>query len=220
MRLGLSRRRKVSGGFKLLILSAAVIISFTIIMIKLQPAFYEYAAAYANNAANNVVNNAVDEVFSSGMYDDLARITDNADGGLTAIESDTVTMNRLKSALNRNIQDSVKNSSAETVYIPLGSVTNFYFLAGLGPKIPVRICPVSVVNTDFKDEFTAAGINQVNHRIYLDVSLEMSFIGFGFSHKETINTSALLSETVIVGDTPEYYGSGNFSAAMEKGTDK
>ena len=218
MRLGLSRSRKISGGIKLLILFIISIILFIALLIRLQPAFYEYAAVYANNAANSVVNDAINEVFTNSSYSDLVKQTQD-DSGLRAIETDTIKINKLKAALNESIQNSIKNSSAQTVYIPLGSVTNCYFLAGLGPKIPIRIYPVSVVNTDFNDEFVSAGINQVNHKIYLDVSLEMSFIGFGFSHKETVETSALLSETVIIGDTPEYYGGGNFTASMQKGTD-
>ena len=99
--------------------------------------------------------------------------------------------------------------------MPLGSAANFYFLAGLGPEIPVRIYPVSIVNTDLREEFDSAGINQVYHRLYLDVSIKMSLIGVAFVHNETVNTSALLSETVIVGDIPQYYGNGNISAAIK-----
>ena len=55
----------------------------------------------------------------------------------------------------------------------------------------------------------------VYHRLYVDVSIKMSLIGVTFVHNETVNTSALLSETVIVGDIPQYYGNGNISAAIK-----
>ncbi|MBQ3463790.1 MAG: hypothetical protein IJH36_11955, partial [Clostridia bacterium] len=55
--------------------------------------------------------------------------------------------------------------------------------------------------------FTSAGINQVYHKIYLDVSIEMSYMGIMIADTRTVKTTALVSETVIVGDTPQYYGS-------------
>lgn len=207
MRLGLARSRKVSGFTLTLFMFCFVGVIFAFTLFKLRPAFIEYASAYANNIANDVVNDAVSEVFSQNGYSALTDTKTSYSGGIKALETDTVKVNRLKSEITRLIQDKIKTCQSETVSIPLGSAANIYFLAGLGPKIPIRIYPVSVVNTDFNDEFTSAGINQVYHKIYLDVSIEMSFIGFAFAENETVKTSALLSETIIVGDTPQYYGS-------------
>ena len=90
-----------------------------------------------------------------------------------------------------------------------------YFLAGLGPKVPIRIYPVSIVNADFKESFDSVGINQVKHKLYLDVSMKMSFVGMMFAQADTVETSVLLNETIIVGDTPTYYGNGGMTASVE-----
>ncbi|MCC8161244.1 MAG: sporulation protein YunB [Oscillospiraceae bacterium] len=215
MRLGLSRTRmRISKTAVVILPIICVILMFFIIIYRLQPTFIAYADTYANNLANRVVNDAVSEIFSNGDYGNLADYKGNS-AGVTAIETDTVKINKLKAEINRAIQDNIKNSQSETIYIPLGSATNFYFLAGLGPKIPVKIYPISIVNSDFNEEFSSAGINQVRHKLYLDVSIEMSFIGIAFAKTETVNTSALLIETIIVGDTPEYYGNGNIAASAE-----
>ena len=186
-----------------------------LIFTKLQPSFIEYAKVYSNNIANEVVNSAVDDVFVKEEYQSLAKIMENSSENIKAIETDTAKINRLKSAIMQSMQKNIDSHKSDTVYVPLGSCSNLYFLAGLGPKVPIRIYPVSIVNADFKESFDSVGINQVKHKLYLDVSMKMSFVGMMFAQSDTVETSVLLNETIIVGDTPTYYGNGGMTASVE-----
>lgn len=216
MRLGLSRTRNrnlkgVGIFFTLFFLIFLIWFIFT----KLQPSFIEYAKVYSNNIANEVVNSAVDDVFVKKEYQSLAKIMENSSENIKAIETDTAKINRLKSAIIQSMQKNIDSHKSDTVYVPLGSCSNLYFLAGLGPKVPIRIYPVSIVNADFKESFDSVGINQVKHKLYLDVSMKMSFVGMMFAQSDTVETSVLLNETIIVGDTPTYYGNGGMTASVE-----
>ena len=216
MRLGLSRTRNrnlkgVGIFFTLFFLVFLIWLIFT----KLQPSFIEYAKVYSNNIANEVVNSAVDDVFVKEEYQSLAKIMENSSENIKAIETDTAKINRLKSAIIQSMQKNIDSHKSDTVYVPLGSCSNLYFLAGLGPKVPIRIYPVSIVNADFKESFDSVGINQVKHKLYLDVSMRMSFVGMMFAQADTVETSVLLNETIIVGDTPTYYGNGGMTASVE-----
>ena len=216
MRLGLSRTRNrnlkgVGIFFTLFFLIFLIWFIFT----KLQPSFIEYAKVYSNNIANEVVNSAVDDVFVKKEYQSLAKIMENSSENIKAIETDTAKINRLKSAIIQSLQKNIDSHKSDTVYVPLGSCSNLYFLAGLGPKVPIRIYPVSIVNADFKESFDSVGINQVKHKLYLDVSMKMSFVGMMFAQSDTVETSVLLNETIIVGDTPTYYGNGGMTASVE-----
>lgn len=216
MRLGLSRTRNrnlkgVGIFFTLFFLIFIIWLVFT----KLQPSFIEYAKVYSNNIANEVVNSAVDDVFVKEEYQSLAKIMENSSENIKAIETDTAKINRLKSAIIQSMQKNIDSHKSDTVYVPLGSCSNLYFLAGLGPKVPIRIYPVSIVNADFKESFDSVGINQVKHKLYLDVSMRMSFVGMMFAQSDTVETSVLLNETIIVGDTPTYYGNGGMTASVE-----
>lgn len=216
MRLGLSRTRNrnlkgVGIFFTLFFLIFLIWLVFT----KLQPSFIEYAKVYSNNIANEVVNSAVDDVFVKEEYQSLAKIMENSSENIKAIETDTAKINRLKSAIMQSMQKNIDSHKSDTVYVPLGSCSNLYFLAGLGPKVPIRIYPVSIVNADFKESFDSVGINQVKHKLYLDVSMKMSFVGMMFAQSDTVETSVLLNETIIVGDTPTYYGNGGMTASVE-----
>ena len=216
MRLGLSRTRNrnlkgVGIFFTLFFLIFLIWLIFT----KLQPSFIEYAKVYSNNIANEVVNSAVDDVFVKEEYQSLAQIMENSSENIKAIETDTAKVNRLKSAIIQSMQKNIDSHKSDTVYVPLGSCSNLYFLAGLGPKVPIRIYPVSIVNADFKESFDSVGINQVKHKLYLDVSMKMSFVGMMFAQSDTVETSVLLNETIIVGDTPTYYGNVGMTASVE-----
>ena len=216
MRLGLSRTRNRSlKGVGIFFTLFFLIFLIWLIFTKLQPSFIEYAKVYSNNIANEVVNSAVDDVFVKEEYQSLAKIMENSSENIKAIETDTAKINRLKSAIIQSMQKNIDSHKSDTVYVPLGSCSNLYFLAGLGPKVPIRIYPVSSVNADFKESFDSVGINQVKHKLYLDVSMKMSFVGMMFAQSDTVETSVLLNETIIVGDTPTYYGNGGMTASVE-----
>lgn len=216
MRLGLSRTRNRSlKGVGIFFTLFFLIFLIWLIFTKLQPSFIEYAKVYSNNIANEVVNSAVDDVFVKEEYQSLAKIMENSSENIKAIETDTAKINRLKSAIIQSMQKNIDSHKSDMVYVPLGSCSNLYFLAGLGPKVPIRIYPVSIVNADFKESFDSVGINQVKHKLYLDVSMKMSFVGMMFAQSDTVETSVPLNETIIVGDTPTYYGNGGMTASVE-----
>ena len=216
MRLGLSRTRNRSlKGVGIFFTLFFLIFLIWLIFTKLQPSFIEYAKVYSNNIANEVVNSAVDDVFVKEEYQSLAKIMENSSENIKAIETDTAKINRLKSAIIQSMQKNIDSHKSDTVYVPLGSCSNLYFLAGLGPNVPIRIYPVNIVNADFKESFDSVGINQVKHKLYLDVSMKMSFVGMMFAQSDTVETSVLLNETIIVGDTPTYYGNSGMTASVE-----
>lgn len=72
----------------------------------------------------------------------LAKIMENPPKIIKAIETDTAKINRLKSAIIQSMQKNIDSHKSDTVYVPLGSCSNLYFLAGLGPNVPIRIYPV------------------------------------------------------------------------------
>lgn len=205
MRLGLSvsgRKSKIVFSLFILLLILGTIL---IVLIRLKPAFMNYAGKYANNLANNIVNEAVSEVFADETYSSLSR---TGTSGVKTVETDTAKVNKLKSDLNKSISDKLKTCRNEKIGIPLGTATDFYFLAGIGPEIPIKVYPIGVSKIDVRESFEEAGINQVYYRLYLDVSVEMSFVSLTFTQHENLETTVLISETIIVGDTPQYYGSG------------
>ncbi len=141
---------------------------------------------YSNNIANEVVNSAVDYVFVKEEYQSLAKIMENSSENIKAIETDTAKVNRLKSAIIQSMQKNIDSHKSDTVYVYRSEAAVIYiFLPDSVPKVPIRIYPVSIVNADFKESFDSVGINQVKHKLYLDVSMKMSFVGMMFAQSDT-----------------------------------
>ena len=76
----------------------------------------------------------------------------------------------------------------------------------MGYRIPVKVSLDGVTKTDFDEEFIHAGINQVKNRIYIIVTARISIVSSFMTISETVSTEVPVSETIIVGEVPEYYG--------------
>ena len=77
--------------------------------------------------------------------------------------------------------------------------------AGHGPIIHIKISSIGNVKTDLKSEFSAKGINQTLHRVYLKVDCEISILTPFNNITKKITNQVLIAENVIVGHIPETY---------------
>lgn len=211
MRLGVSgkrRRVKILPFLFTMIIIAAVILCG----IRLHNAFVSTAHAYANNIATTAISNSAYEVFSKEKTE-YSEVSSHDKAML--FETDTARLNLLNSKLANLIQTEVLSGDYETVYIPVGSALGIAAFSGIGPKLPVKMHPISLVNTDFHEDFDSCGVNQVRHSISLDIEIIMAYSGYFFTDKETVKVSVPLTDTVIVGDIPKYYGNGGVVGDME-----
>lgn len=106
-----------------------------------------------------------------------------------------------------------------TFRLPFGSFTGIKLLAGRGPGVKIRISPIGNVETELKSEFSAQGINQTLHRVYLQVKCEISVLTPFKDITRDITNQVLLAENVIVGTVPGTYynleGMNSKSDALE-----
>ena len=100
-----------------------------------------------------------------------------------------------------------------------GSFTGFKLLAGRGPAVRIKISSIGNIETNLKSEFSAQGINQTLHRVYLDVNAKVSILTPFKDIEKDITNQVLLIENVIVGRIPETYynidGTSTKDSAME-----
>ena len=86
-----------------------------------------------------------------------------------------------------------------------GSFTGLKLLAGRGPYVKIQISSIGNIETNLKSGFTAQGINQTIHRVYLEVKVKVSILTPFKDIKKEITNQVLLMENVIVGHIPETY---------------
>lgn len=198
MRMGFNVRYKRFFIRRIAVIAALLIFIFGIFC-RLTPSYSARVAECANAAVNKIVNTAVNDVFSeeNGSFS----VKNNE-----ILEADTIRLNRLKSQIMTDVQEKLNTYEAQTVQIPLLNASKLPVLSGLGPRIPVKIAPMSVLSGHLEDSFENAGINQVKHSIVLKISVSVNCTGYMFSQTETVITDIPLIETVIKGDVPKYYG--------------
>lgn len=128
-----------------------------------------------------------------------------SDGKLSYVEVDSNRLNLINSKLIYSINERLENLNGNEMKIPLGSLMGEAFLLGRGPMVSIRLYPSGYIKSTAKSSFQSVGINQSNHRITLNLSVEVTAFMLTHREKYQIDEEFLLCEMLIVGDIPEYY---------------
>lgn len=194
-------------GIWLLVLALALVAVAVTLLCNLRPVMTSMATARVSNTVNRIVMAAVDEAVASGQIDYSRFVSFEKDdaGHITALRSNVAEVNRMQSQIADEILERLSEISTSELRIPLGTLTGSALLAGRGPKLTVRMQAVGSAVAAFRNQFTAAGINQTRHQIFLDVDVNMSILLPGLTTSTKVSNEIAVAETVIVGTVPENY---------------
>ena len=210
MRIGYRKQYTAAKCFIPLLCIAISMMGLHLFLKRAEPSFVAQTSNYSNTAFTDLVNKCVLKAASSEEFKNFFTAFSSDD--ITAIEADTSKINRITSKLLIDIQNALNNDYPAKLYIPLGSLTDYYILSSMGPSIPVKIIPISVVDCVIDENFKSVGINQIQHTIDLIISVNMHYRGYLLDERETLKTTVPISKTIISGNVPEYYGNGfNYS---------
>lgn len=196
---------------KLLILVLMVIFcavcAIIYLNVRLKPVVREMAVARSRTLATRIISEAIEQTIGrEGItYDDLVSFEKAQDGTVSAVKTNIVKVNQLKSSISVDILDRLSDITEQELAIPIGSVVNSDLFSGRGFKIRIKIIPIGSVATDITNSFTSAGINQTLHRINMEVRAVISLIMPTLSTNVDIINSVCIAETVIVGRVPSAY---------------
>ncbi len=152
------------------------------------------------------INYAIAETMNQNIsYTDFITITRDENNNISLIEANSVRVNLLAKTMSRVVLSNFLEFAKTPIKISLGAFTGIAIFAGFGPKVSYSINPYGEVYCYFTSEFNSAGINQTNHKIYLNISITVNVV---LPFKKIVVTSesdVLLCETVIVGEIPDVY---------------
>lgn len=152
------------------------------------------------------VNSAVSEVMSDNIiYDDLVKTVLNASGDITMIQANSVMINRLSKQLVKEAQNNIEKIGDMGVNVPVGTFSGIPILVGRGPDIKLKLLPIGSISADFTSMFSTAGINQTNHKIYINVVASVGIVMPLESKVVSSSIQVLVCESLIVGKIPETY---------------
>lgn len=177
-----------------------------ILLKRAEPAFIAQASNYANTAFTDLVNGSILKIAEEKQFNDFYEIVFNENNEVMLLRADTAKINNMVSELMIEIQSSLNSDYPAFAYIPAGALFKYNLLSMSGPLIPIKITPISIVNSTYSEEFKAVGINQIRYRIYLNITVDMLYTGYFLHETERIEMTMPISDTVYSGDVPQYYG--------------
>lgn len=216
--LSLRVRRRARRGRGLLpsaaLAAAALLCVFSWANRRLRPVLEALAVSQVSNAVTAAINEAVTAgIAAQGVsYDDMVTIQTDENGRVTVLKSNMARANLLRAELLDAALEQVSGLSARDFSIPVGNLTGLDFLSGWGPGIRVDLLTAGAASAAFRNDFSAAGVNQTLHRIVLEVRVTMQILLPGETLETEVVTQVCVAETVIVGQVPETY------LQLERGT--
>lgn len=200
----LKRKYKIFIFFSCFIIFAVMILLFFINCIK--PIMVKSSEAQVRSSTSRAVNAAVQTVINeSNVYDELIEIKTDDDGKIIFIQVRSLKVNKLAKEIGKVASQNLDLIKNQGVSIPLGTLSGISFFVGIGPDVTFHIMAISTIHSKFSSEFTSAGINQTNHRIYLNISTDVELIMPTATRSINVNTHILICEAILVGEIPSTY---------------
>ena len=203
--LRLTGRQRV--GIWLTLLVLALLAAVVSLLWHLKPVMTSMATARVSYLVNRIVSAAVNEAVENGSidYQNFVIFEKDETGHITALRSNVAEVNRMQGQITDEILHRLSEVATSELEIPLGTLTGSALLAGRGPSLFVRMQAVGSASAAFRNQFTAAGINQTRHQIFLDVDVYMSILLPGMKTSTRVSNEIAVAETVIVGGVPDTY---------------
>lgn len=194
------RRIMVFVVFPLLIVSLIAYVLF-----QLSNAFIRISEDKAHNFTFNLINTVINEELEKIDSTQLVEYKYDSEGKIIAVNANVSIMNKLNTNISKEL--SQKMSELEHIFIklPLGSFVSSNFLSGLGPEIPVEIVLLNRINTEYNTTFSSAGINQSQHKIFINISCDIGILSRLSEQTHTVNVEVPIAETIIIGNVPTTY---------------
>lgn len=203
------RRRRRKSGFAMFVMLfvTAAMLGVVYLEVRLKPVVREMAVARSRTIATRVISEAIHQTISDQnvTYDELVSFEKTEEGMISAVKTNIIKVNQLKSSLSMSILDRLSQIEEDELAIPIGSIVNGDLFSGRGFKIKIKLIPIGSVSTDITNSFTSAGINQTLHKINMEVRAVISLILPTLSTNVDIVNSVCIAETVIVGQVPSAY---------------
>ena len=173
----------------------------------LRPLVETVAVSEATNLITATMSDVVQECMDAQdiQYSDLMQIDSNPEDDITTVTGQPLVISKLRNSIVQTLVSRVKGIDSGQLGVPLGNLTGWMLLSGLGPKLRVSIDSVGDVTAQLRNEFDSAGINQTHHQVMMDISVTVHLFIPGKITAVTVDQSVCLAETVLIGKVPNSY---------------
>lgn len=188
-----------------IIIIVVAILTYTLITNALNPIIESLCMDKAKKIATRVANEQASAIMSKYKYEDIIITVKDSDGNIQMLQTNVKSVNEINSDITLSVMEAFSQEKNSSISVYLGSMFGIKALSTTGPKLNIKIANVGNVETKLKSEFTAQGINQTLHRIYMEVECEVTMLTPYKVIKQEIASQVLIAESVIVGIVPDSY---------------
>ncbi|MBE7083688.1 MAG: hypothetical protein E7373_03690 [Clostridiales bacterium] len=202
----LKKPKKLIAFFLTFLIIISIFVYYKTIVFNL---IFDICVNYAEKYSAQSVNDAVLISLSDGTkYSDLILIEKDSQGKVILMSANSIKVNLLSREIVNNTLALVEEKLQRGIPVPFMAFSGIGVLSGYGKTINYRELTISKVECEFDSQFTAVGINQTLHSIYVNVVCTINSKAFLTSKNTICQSKVLISETVLIGEVPEIYLSG------------
>jgi sporulation protein YunB len=193
-------------GFLWYILFALIvfIVIFIWVNIKVRPFVISVTQGYAENIASNTLNQIIDEAMKENEYNFVNLIKDSGNR-VVAVTMNSADTNLFMTRISIGLKNRIADMDEIEARIPLGNFLPYPFLAGLGPKVPVKFLVLASTAVSAKESFISKGINQSLYTLSLHVVTDVGIYIPAMHSSVRVENEVPIAQTIIVGSVPDSY---------------
>lgn len=190
----------------LIIFSAFTVLIIALFEIYIKPLQDKLMENRAKVLVEARISKIADDVIKSHEYDydKLLIKTESKNNIVTSLSVNTQAVNKLQNEFSNIFQNKMDDLITQYFSVPVGDLTGLTMLSSKGPRLKFSYDMTGSVDVELNSEFDTSGINQTIHRVTMVVDAEVVFVSQSYMENLKIRNEFAVSETVIVGDTPDY----------------
>lgn len=160
----------------------------------------------ANKSMNVAVTRAMEKPIE---YNELIHVQTDENGDISIMQADAVKVNTLSKFVSSLTGEQLQTWLKEPIEIPLGSFSGMTIFSGMGPKVKVKVQPYGDIRCAFLSQFVASGINQTQHRIFLQIRVVVDVVLPTKTVSVETTGDVMVCEGFLIGKIPDTYLNSN-----------
>lgn len=201
-------RRWVRRGLALLLAAAGLYVY--LMETEVKPRVEELAEYECRAIVVQAMNEAVSAEMqrTPALYQDLYTLTYAPSGALCAVQADTAALNRAQLALVDAVQHALAALPARSWTFPLGSLSGWSVLGGLGPDWEMQLQPRGYVEGRMEEEAESLSINRTRYTVSLALQVTINMVLDGKHSTAVVAERIPVASLLLEGEVPTYYSGG------------
>lgn len=201
-------RRWVRRGLALLLAAAGLYVY--LVETEVKPRVEELAEYECRAIVVQTMNEAVSAEMqrTPALYQDLYTLTYAPNGALCAVQADTAALNRAQLALVDAVQHALAALPARSWTFPLGSLSGWSVLGGLGPDWEMQLQPRGYVEGRMEEEAESLSINRTRYTVSLALQVTINMVLDGKHSTAVVAERIPVASLLLEGEVPTYYSGG------------